>query len=63
MVESSKRRLQARGNGGSRPQTRPFERSNGTIERDLTSDEIATVKAWLVATAQRLERATESRAA
>ena len=34
-----------------------------TIERDLTSDEIATVKAWLVAAAQRLERATESRAA
>jgi DNA-binding MarR family transcriptional regulator len=33
------------------------------IERDFTSDEIATVKTWLVATAQRLERATESRAA
>jgi len=33
------------------------------IERDFTSDEIATVKSWLVATAQRLERATESRAA
>jgi DNA-binding MarR family transcriptional regulator len=33
------------------------------IERDLTSDEIATVKSWLVATAQRLEQATESRAA
>jgi DNA-binding MarR family transcriptional regulator len=34
------------------------------IERDWTSDEIATVKTWLVATAQRLEeRATESRAA
>jgi hypothetical protein len=33
------------------------------IERDFTSDEIATVKRWLVATAQRLERATESRAA
>jgi DNA-binding MarR family transcriptional regulator len=35
----------------------------GAIERDFTSDEIATVKTWLVATAQRLERATESRAA
>jgi hypothetical protein len=27
------------------------------IERDFTSDEIATVKTWLVATAQRLEGA------
>jgi DNA-binding MarR family transcriptional regulator len=34
-----------------------------TIERDFTSDEIATVKRWLVASAQRLEKATESRAA
>jgi DNA-binding MarR family transcriptional regulator len=33
------------------------------IELGLTSDEIATVKAWLVTTAQRLERATESQAA
>jgi DNA-binding MarR family transcriptional regulator len=33
------------------------------IERGLTSDEIATVKTWLVATAERLERASESRAA
>ena len=33
------------------------------IERGLTSDEIATVKTWLVATAQRLERVAESRAA
>ena len=33
------------------------------IERDLTADELATVKRWLVTTAQRLERATESRAA
>jgi hypothetical protein len=33
------------------------------IERDFTPDEIATVKRWLVTTAQRLERATESRAA
>jgi DNA-binding MarR family transcriptional regulator len=33
------------------------------IERDFTSDEVATVKTWLVATAQRLERGTDSRAA
>ena len=33
------------------------------IERDFTPDDIATVKAWLVATAQRLERITRSRAA
>jgi DNA-binding MarR family transcriptional regulator len=33
------------------------------IERGLSSDEIATVKTWLVETAQRLERASESRAA
>ena len=31
-------------------------------ERGLTPDEIATVKTWLVTTAQRLERATDSRA-
>jgi DNA-binding MarR family transcriptional regulator len=42
------------------PSVRALERA---IERDLSSDEVATVKAWLVATAQRLERATESRAA
>jgi DNA-binding MarR family transcriptional regulator len=42
------------------PSVRALERG---IERGLTSDEIATVKTWLVATAQRLERATESRAA
>jgi DNA-binding MarR family transcriptional regulator len=33
------------------------------IERDFTPEEIATVKAWLVAAAQRLERITRSRAA
>jgi DNA-binding MarR family transcriptional regulator len=33
------------------------------IERDFTPDEIATVKAWLVATAQRLDRLSQSRAA
>jgi hypothetical protein len=42
------------------PSVRALERAT---ERDLTSGEIATVKAWLVATAQQLERATESRAA
>jgi hypothetical protein len=41
------------------PSVRALERA---IERDLSSDEVATVEAWLVATAQRLERATESRA-
>jgi hypothetical protein len=34
-----------------------------TIERGLTPDEVATVKNWLVTTAQRLERVTESRPA
>src|ERR671924_953871 len=41
---------------------RPLEAANpavrrleATIERDFTSDEIATVKAWLVESAQRLE--------
>jgi DNA-binding MarR family transcriptional regulator len=33
------------------------------IERDFTPDEIATVKAWLIVAAQRLERITQSRAA
>jgi DNA-binding MarR family transcriptional regulator len=33
------------------------------IERDFTPEDIATVKAWLVAAAQRLERITQSRAA
>lgn len=33
------------------------------IERDFTPDEIATVKAWLVATAERLERISQSAAA
>jgi DNA-binding MarR family transcriptional regulator len=33
------------------------------IERDFTPEDIATVKAWLVAAAQRLERITRSRAA
>ena len=33
------------------------------IERGFSPDEIATIKTWLVETAQRLDRATESRAA
>jgi DNA-binding MarR family transcriptional regulator len=33
------------------------------IEGDFTPEEIATVKAWLVTAAQRLERVTQSRAA
>ena len=33
------------------------------LERGLTADEIAAVKSWLVTSAQRLERAAESRAA
>jgi DNA-binding MarR family transcriptional regulator len=33
------------------------------IEGDFTPEDIATVKAWLVATAQRLERITQSRVA
>jgi hypothetical protein len=53
--ERGRRRLEA-----ANPSVRALERAT---ERDLTSDEMATVKAWLVATAQRLERAIESRAA
>jgi DNA-binding MarR family transcriptional regulator len=39
------------------PSVRALERET---ERGLTPDELATVKGWLVTTAQRLERATES---
>jgi DNA-binding MarR family transcriptional regulator len=55
LTSEGQRRLEA-----AKPSIRALHR---TIERDLSSDEIATVKAWLVAAAQRLERATESRAA
>lgn len=55
LTTEGQRRLEA-----AHPAMRALRR---TIERDFTSDEIATVKSWLVATAQRLERATESRAA
>lgn len=55
LTNEGQRRLEA-----AHPAMRALRRE---IERDLTSDEIATVKTWLVAAAQRLERATESRAA
>jgi DNA-binding MarR family transcriptional regulator len=55
LTSEGRRRLEA-----ANPAVRALERA---IERDFSSDEIATVKTWLVATAQRLERATESRAA
>ena len=46
--------------GAANPSVRALERET---ERGLSSDEIATVKTWLVATAQRLDRLTESHAA
>src|SRR5215207_2983535 len=55
LTSEGRRRLEA-----AHPSVRALRRA---IERDLSSDEIATVKSWLVTTAQRLERATESRAA
>ena len=55
LTSEGQRRLEA-----ANPSMRALRRA---IERDWSSDEIATVKAWLVATAQRLERATESPAA
>jgi DNA-binding MarR family transcriptional regulator len=55
LTSEGRRRLEA-----AHPPIRALRRA---IERDLTLDEIATVKGWLVTTAQRLERATESRAA
>ena len=47
-----RRRLEA-----ANPAVRRLERS---IERDFTADEIATVKAWLVASAERLEQVAAS---
>ena len=55
LTSEGQRRLKA-----ANPSIRALERAT---ERGLSSDEIATVKTWLVATAQRLERITESRAA
>jgi DNA-binding MarR family transcriptional regulator len=55
LTSEGQRRLEA-----ANPSVRALERAT---ERDLSSDEIAAIKTWLVATAQRFERATESRAA
>jgi DNA-binding MarR family transcriptional regulator len=55
LTSEGQRRLES-----AHPAVRSLRRA---IERGFSSDEIATVKAWLVAAAQRLERLTESRAA
>ena len=55
LTREGQRRLEA-----AQPAIQRLERAT---EQDFSSDEIATVKAWLVATAQRLERPTRSRAA
>lgn len=53
LTSEGQRRLDA-----ANPSIRALERAT---ERDLTPGEIATVKTWLVTTAQRLEQATSSR--
>jgi DNA-binding MarR family transcriptional regulator len=53
LTSEGRRRLEA-----ATPSIRALERAT---ERDLSSDEIATVKTWLVATAQRLERVAGDR--
>ena len=55
LTGEGQRRLEA-----ANPTVRALERAT---EQDFTADEIATVKTWLVTTAQRLDRATEARAA
>ena len=55
LTSEGQRRLEA-----ANPSIRALERAT---ERDLSSDEVATVKTWLAATALRLERLTQSRAA
>jgi DNA-binding MarR family transcriptional regulator len=55
LTSEGQRRLEA-----AQPAIRRLERAT---EKNFSSDEIATVKGWLVATAQRLERTTRSRAA
>jgi DNA-binding MarR family transcriptional regulator len=55
LTDEGQRRLEA-----ADPAIRGLRRA---IERDFTPEDIATVKAWLVAAAQRLERITQSRAA
>jgi DNA-binding MarR family transcriptional regulator len=55
LTNEGQRRLEA-----AHPAVRGLERA---VERDFTPEDIAAVKAWLVAAAQRLERITQSRAA
>jgi DNA-binding MarR family transcriptional regulator len=55
LTDEGQRRLEA-----ADPAMRGLRRA---IERDFTPEEIATVKAWLVGAAQRLERISQSRAA
>jgi hypothetical protein len=55
LTSEGQRRLEA-----ANPLIRALERAT---ERDLSSDEIATVKSWRVTTARRPERLTASRAA
>jgi DNA-binding MarR family transcriptional regulator len=55
LTSEGQRRLEA-----AHPAVRGLERAS---EPDFTPEDIATVKAWLVTTAQRLERITQSRAA
>jgi DNA-binding MarR family transcriptional regulator len=55
LTSEGQRRLES-----ANPTVRALERA---IERDFTSDEIATIKTWLVTAAQRLERTAESRTA
>ena len=55
LTSEGQRRLRA-----ANPSIRALERAT---ERDCSPDEIAAVKTWLVATAQRLERITDTRAA
>jgi len=55
LTSEGQRRLKA-----ANPTVRALERA---IERDFTSEEIATIKTWLVATARRLEPARSSESA
>ena len=55
LTSEGRRRLEA-----ANPSIRALERAT---ERDWSSDEIAIIKTWLVATAQRFEQPAESRAA
>lgn len=55
LTSEGQRRLEA-----ANPTVRALERA---IERDFTSEQIATIKTWLVATAERLERTGGSRTA